>query len=144
VRREFPEAKLARLEVNAGAASARNAALRMASGEFVAFLDSDDAWLPGKIGARLAFLENNPDVAVCATGHVFCRRDGVCAEGGEFFSGKESCGGAEHRRGGGSAFAAAADSGVTAFALAAQASEGWRRGESNPCPSNDPHNLLHV
>ena len=76
VRREFPEARLARLAVNAGAASARNAALRLACGEYVAFLDSDDEWLPGKIEAQLAFLEKNPDVAVCATGHVFARRDG--------------------------------------------------------------------
>lgn len=76
VRREFPEAKLARLEMNAGAASARNAALRMVSGEFVAFLDSDDEWLAGKIGKQVEFLEKNPDVAVCATGHEFCRRDG--------------------------------------------------------------------
>ena len=80
VRREFPEARLARLEVNAGAASARNAALRLARGEFVAFLDSDDEWLPGKIEAQLAFLEKNPAVAVCATGHVFCRRDEVRRE----------------------------------------------------------------
>lgn len=80
VQREFPEARLARLEVNAGAASARNAALQLACGEFVAFLDSDDEWLPGKIEAQLAFLEQNPDVAVCATGHVFCRRDGVRRE----------------------------------------------------------------
>lgn len=80
VRGEFPEARLARLEVNSGAAAARNAALRVASGEFLAFLDSDDEWLPGKLAAQLAFLENNPAVGVCASSHVFCRRDGVRRE----------------------------------------------------------------
>jgi glycosyltransferase involved in cell wall biosynthesis len=80
VQREFPEAKLARLEVNSGAAAARNAALRVATGEFLAFLDSDDEWLPGKLAAQLGFLEKHPEVAACATSHVFCRRDGLRRE----------------------------------------------------------------
>ena len=77
VRRFFPDAKVARLTVNSGAAAARNAALRLATGEFLAFLDSDDEWLPKKIEAQIAFLGQNPDVAVCATSHIFCRRDGL-------------------------------------------------------------------
>lgn len=80
VRREFPNAKLARLEVNSGAAAARNAALRISTGEFLAFLDSDDEWLPGKIEAQWNFLKKNPEVAVCASSHFFCRRDGVRRE----------------------------------------------------------------
>jgi glycosyltransferase involved in cell wall biosynthesis len=76
-RRVFPDLLAARLERNSGAAAARNAALRVARGEFLAFLDSDDEWLPGKLGAQLAFLESHPEVAACATSHVFCRRDGV-------------------------------------------------------------------
>jgi glycosyltransferase involved in cell wall biosynthesis len=77
VRREFPSARLARLEVNSGAAAARNAALRIATGEFLAFLDSDDEWLPGKMAAQLGFLEKHPEVAACACSHVFCRRDSL-------------------------------------------------------------------
>ncbi len=80
VRAEFPEARCARLQVNSGAAASRNAALRVARGEFLAFLDSDDEWLPGKLGAQLAFLEKHAEMAVCATSHVFCRRDGVRRE----------------------------------------------------------------
>jgi len=80
VQREFPQAKLARLAVNSGAAAARNAALRVATGEFLAFLDSDDEWLPGKIPEQLAFLEKHPDVTVCASSHIFCRRDGMRRE----------------------------------------------------------------
>jgi glycosyltransferase involved in cell wall biosynthesis len=80
VRRIFPDVKAAGLAMNSGAAAARNAALRKATGEFIAFLDSDDEWLPGKIGAQLGFLEKNPEVSACATSHVFCRRDGVRRE----------------------------------------------------------------
>ena len=76
VREAFPEARLARLEVNSGAAAARNAALSIASGEFIAFLDSDDEWMPEKLAAQLDYLEKNPDVVACATSHIYQLRDG--------------------------------------------------------------------
>jgi glycosyltransferase involved in cell wall biosynthesis len=76
VRREFPSARLARLEVNAGAAAARNAALLIATGEYLAFLDSDDEWLPGKLAAQLDCLEKHPEVVACATSHFYELRDG--------------------------------------------------------------------
>jgi len=76
VRREFPSARLARLEVNSGAAAARNAALRIATGEYLAFLDSDDEWLPRKLAAQLDYLEKHPELAVCATSHFYELRDG--------------------------------------------------------------------
>jgi glycosyltransferase involved in cell wall biosynthesis len=76
VRREFPSARLARLQTNSGAAAARNAALRIATGEYLAFLDSDDEWLPGKLAAQLDYLEKHPDVVVCATSHFYELRDG--------------------------------------------------------------------
>lgn len=43
-----------------GASYARNAALKMASGEFVTFLDDDDAWLAGHIRPHIAFLDAHP------------------------------------------------------------------------------------
>ncbi len=50
-----------------GAAVARNAAMQMSQGDYIAFLDADDVWLPGKLAAQLRVLEANPEVSLCAT-----------------------------------------------------------------------------
>ena len=45
---------------NSGAAITRNNALKIAQGKWIAFLDSDDLWLPNKLEKQLAFMvENN-------------------------------------------------------------------------------------
>ena len=44
-------------ETNSGAALSRNRALREAKGRWIAFLDSDDLWLPEKLEKQIAFME---------------------------------------------------------------------------------------
>lgn len=51
--------KLFNHEKNAGAAAARNKALEFSQGRFVAFLDSDDAWMPNKLERQLEFILEN-------------------------------------------------------------------------------------
>lgn len=44
---------------NSGAAITRNNALKVATGKWIAFLDSDDLWLPEKLEKQVAFMEEN-------------------------------------------------------------------------------------
>ena len=44
-------------EKNSGPAGARNLALRHASGQYVAFLDADDFWLPQKLEKQISFIK---------------------------------------------------------------------------------------
>lgn len=46
-------------EKNSGAAVSRNRALREAKGRWIAFLDSDDLWMPEKLEKQIAFMEEN-------------------------------------------------------------------------------------
>ena len=49
--------RLLSLKENVGAAKARNLAIREARGRYIAFLDSDDIWLPHKLKTQLLFME---------------------------------------------------------------------------------------
>lgn len=61
---------------NGGLAAARNSGAQMASGELLAFLDSDDLWLPPKLERQVALLASEPQL-----GLVHCGAQEVDAEG---------------------------------------------------------------
>ncbi len=52
---------------NQGSAVARNTGLDTARGEYVAFLDSDDVWLSGKLSTQVAYMQNNPEIGMIYT-----------------------------------------------------------------------------
>jgi teichuronic acid biosynthesis glycosyltransferase TuaG len=54
-----------------GAAHARNAAIEASTGRFLAFLDSDDEWLPEKLGLQLGVMQSAASPASCHAFEVF-------------------------------------------------------------------------
>jgi len=68
--------RLIELERNGGPAAARNAALQQAAGRWLAFLDSDDLWLPEKLERQLAFHRSLPPTEISFTGFRRISADG--------------------------------------------------------------------
>ncbi len=51
---------------NKGLSASRNAGIRQAAGELVAFLDADDVWLPVKLAQQVAIFQRHPGIAMVA------------------------------------------------------------------------------
>lgn len=71
-----PRLRLFFSDRNRGAAHARNTALDLASGRYVAFLDSDDRWKPEKLQKQLQFMKMHR-YAFTFTGYEYMRADGT-------------------------------------------------------------------
>ncbi|MDM8564881.1 glycosyltransferase family 2 protein [Candidatus Halobeggiatoa sp. HSG11] len=62
---QFNDARIRIIEqANRGLAGARNTGIRAAQGQYLAFLDSDDYWLPKKLAQQVAHLDNSPKIGV--------------------------------------------------------------------------------
>jgi glycosyltransferase involved in cell wall biosynthesis len=58
---------------NQGVSAARNRGIAAAGGRLVAFLDSDDLWLPGKLTRQVAFFSSNPAAVINQTEEIWIR-----------------------------------------------------------------------
>lgn len=67
--------RLIRQPSNMGAARARNRGLKEARGRYIAYLDSDDLWVPEKLERELQFMKEK-DIAFAFTGYEFADETG--------------------------------------------------------------------
>ena len=58
---------------NRGVSSARNIGIENANGDWVAFLDSDDEWLPNKLHEQVKTIESNPKIKFFHTNEIWIR-----------------------------------------------------------------------
>jgi len=70
-----PRIKLFQLETNSGAAVARNTAINNSIGKYIAFLDSDDGWVPEKLEKQVGFMEER-DLAFTFTSYRIMKENG--------------------------------------------------------------------
>jgi len=71
--------KLHKLKENSGAAIARNTAIGKATGDYLAFLDSDDVWVMDKLKKQVMFMQHH-DCAFSFTGYELMNEDGKLLE----------------------------------------------------------------
>lgn len=73
VLREFGTGVITIFSDHRGVSASRNLGWRAARGQWIAFLDSDDLWLPRKLQRQWEALRGSPDYSVCYTDEVWLR-----------------------------------------------------------------------
>ncbi len=67
LRSAYPSVRVVR-QANAGVSVARNRGIACAQGEWVAFIDADDIWLPDKLQRQLALVQERPEAQMVCSG----------------------------------------------------------------------------
>jgi len=62
---------------NAGPSAARNRGVDEVKGDYLAFLDADDRWYPGKLERQWQLLERDPSVGICCCGFRIINENGA-------------------------------------------------------------------
>ena len=75
--RQFPEVRYHRLPANRGLSGARNAGLAHVTGDYIAYLDDDDLWLPYKLRMQVPLLEAHPEAGALFGQNIVSFRDRV-------------------------------------------------------------------
>jgi glycosyltransferase involved in cell wall biosynthesis len=73
IRKNFPSIRYT-WQQNQGVSAARNQGIRQSKGEWIAFLDSDDEWLPKKLENQIIALQKQPQFRICHTNEIWIRR----------------------------------------------------------------------
>ncbi|MCR5527005.1 MAG: glycosyltransferase [Lachnospiraceae bacterium] len=82
---EFEKVKYLKTTDPCGAQAARNLGIKNAEGEYIAFLDDDDEWLPEKIKKQVEYLEQNPDAGMCYCKGYIVNEANKVADSGDIY-----------------------------------------------------------
>lgn len=63
-------------QTNGGPANARNHGIRESKGEYIAFLDADDLWLPDRLKKSVALLDDHPEIGLTHARSIRIDKDG--------------------------------------------------------------------
>ncbi len=73
IEQSYPGVTLIRNDVNRGVSFSRNRGIDIATGDWIAFLDSDDAWAPTKLERQLAIASDEPAANLIHTNEIWIR-----------------------------------------------------------------------
>lgn len=76
----FPDVRELRIEHCGMAGRVRNIGVGASQGELIAFLDSDDLWLEGKLQQQSALFEKEPDVQIVHTREIWQRQGKIVSQ----------------------------------------------------------------